>query len=327
MNALTTQATTTAPTIRRKSMLLDIQMFDHMQRAAKVLALSPLFPEHLRKGSIETAIANGILVLNMADRLNEDELTVAQNIYFVSGKPGWATTYMIAKANQHGVFKDVIDWDVSGSGETLAVTAFGILASTGKRVAVTCDMDMAKKEGWTKNSKYQSMPEQMLRYRSAAFLIRLYCPEVMIGIPAQVELEMEVKDVTPFSEPATVKANAEAPIEAKPVKATEERKTAPTPANEAKKPASQEAKEADPGPTEIVDEETGEVVEEAGAKAVEAPDRERFEHLAAMIVADVQGGMTRTDMDELYGPQIDAITTHFPDLKEAINTAVIAAGI
>ena len=120
---------------------MDMEAFNHMQRVAKILAMSPLFPDHLRKGSQETAIANGVLVMNMATRLNEDPLTVAQNIYFVGGKPGWSASYMISKANQHGVFKNPIDWDIKGKGDELAVTAFGELATTGKRVQVTCDME------------------------------------------------------------------------------------------------------------------------------------------------------------------------------------------
>lgn len=198
---------TTAP-----SMLMDPHAFEHMQRVGSMLALSPLFPDHLRKGSKETAIANGVLVMNMAARLNEDPLTVAQNIYFVSGKPGWSASYMIGKANQHGVFKNPISWDVTGEKESLSVTAFAELAATGKRVQITCDMQMAKAEGWTKNSKYQSMPEQMLRYRSATFLIRLYCPEVMVGIPSTVEVELGgMKDVTPIDYAAATAAAQEKP--------------------------------------------------------------------------------------------------------------------
>lgn len=336
MNALTTQTASPMSELSTYQGMLNPTVFDHMQRVGKMLALSPLFPEHLRKGSVESAVANGVLVINMAMRLREDPLTVAQAIYFVGGKPGWSTTYMIAKANQHGVFKDVIDWEVKGKGDTLSVTAFGFLATTGKRVAVTCDMDMAKREGWTKNAKYQSMPEQMLRYRSAAFLIRLYCPEVMIGLPAQVELEMAAaRDVTPEDGPANVVANASAPIEAKPVKATQAAAEPKKPAAEVTTPEhaqpepESDQQDADPGPTEIVDEETGEVVEDSGGKTAggHAPDRERFENMAGMIVADIEGGMTRDDMDELYGPQLAAIATHFPDLDEAIRKAASAAGI
>ena len=122
---------------------------------------------------------------------------MAQAIYFVSGKPGWSTSYCIAKVNQHGVFKNPIDWEVSGKGDDLSVTAYAEMAGTGKRVKVTCDMAMAKAEGWTSNKKYTSMPEQMLRYRSATFLIRLYCPEILVGIPVQAEIEMEMRDITP----------------------------------------------------------------------------------------------------------------------------------
>lgn len=179
------------------SALMDPNTFDQMQRVGRMLAMSPLFPEHLRKGDKDTAIANGVLVMNMAHRLNEDPLTVAQNIYFVGAKPGWSSSYMISKANQHGVFENPIDWEVTGQGDSLSVTAFAVVKATKRKVRVTCDMAMAKAEGWTKNAKYKSMPEQMLRYRSATFLIRLYCPEVMVGVPSQVEVELEMKDVTP----------------------------------------------------------------------------------------------------------------------------------
>lgn len=204
----------TAIATRPASLLMDVEAFNHMQRVGKMLALSPLFPEHLRKGGEATAIANGVLVMNMAARLQEDPLTVAQNIYFVGGKPGWSASYMIGKANQNGVFRDTIDWEVEGEGNTLSVTAFGVLASTGKRVSVTCDMAMAKAEGWTKNTKYQSMPQQMLRYRSATALIRLYCPEVMIGMPATIELETGMRDITPEDEPKVAKPRKSAAVEA-----------------------------------------------------------------------------------------------------------------
>lgn len=183
------------------SPLMDPDSFGHMQRVANILANSPLFPDHLRNGSKEQAIANGVLVMNMAMRLNEDPLTVAQNIYFVGGKPGWSASYMISKANQHGVFSNPIDWEVRGEGDDLSVTAVATITATGKKVSATCDMKMAKAEGWTKNSKYQSMPVQMLRYRSATFLIRLYAPQVMVGIPATIEIDANnMRDVTPDEE-------------------------------------------------------------------------------------------------------------------------------
>ena len=68
-------------------------------------------------------------------------------------------------------------------------------------------MAMAKKEGWaTKSgSKWQTMPELMIRYRAAAFWGRLYIPELLVGIQTQEEV-LDVEPVT-ITEPAPVKAS------------------------------------------------------------------------------------------------------------------------
>lgn len=330
MNALTQAGPAyQAPAISGPlSLLMDVPKFEHMCRVGKMLALSPLFPQHLRGGSIEQGTANAVLVLNMANRLNEDPLSVAQNIYFVGGRPGWNTTYMIAKANQHGVFRDPIDWDIKGKGDTLSATAVGILSGTGKRVQVTCDMEMAKKEGWTKNSKYQSIPEQMLRYRSAAFLIRLYCPEVMIGVPSAIEIELEARDVTPTGGPVVVEANDEAPIEVKaePVEDPAKAQKAATDAAEAKARDQAKAKAAEQA--EADRQRKAQELAEAEAKAATseqteksdapAPDRERFENLYEMIAAEAQNGASVREIEETYGPFIDQMKAHFPDLAERL---------
>jgi hypothetical protein len=68
-------------------------------------------------------------------------------------------------------------------------------------------MAMAKKEGWaTKSgSKWQTMPELMIRYRAAAFWGRLYIPELLVGI----QTEEEVVDVEPVTvRPAVEQLNA-----------------------------------------------------------------------------------------------------------------------
>lgn len=325
MNALTT---TQAPNMSLG--MLDPGAFDHMQRVGKMLALSPLFPAHLRAGSQESAIANGVLVINMALRLREDPLTVAQNIYFVGGRPGWASSYMIGKANQHGVFRDPIDWDITGTGDTLSVTAFATLAKTGKRVETTCDMTMAKAEGWTKNAKYQSMPKTMLRYRSASALIRFYCPEVMIGLPAGVENELPMRDVTPDfddeDKPAT-KAYTKAAVDmakahdednAARQKLQDERDRAA--AAESAKAQTIEAK------AEPVKEEAKPAVQEktsastTTAKTQHAPDPEQFLGLLDLILADLDAASVE-EVEGMYGPQIEQMHAHAPDLHRKLVAA------
>ena len=161
------------------------ETFEHMQRVAKVFCASDLIPAHLKKNNG----ADALLALAIAKRMGEDPVSVCQNIYFVSGKAGWSASYMIARANRSGVFKGPIRWRSEGEGDGLAVTARGRLAEIeGEDVEVTVSMKMAKAEGWVKNPKYNTMAEHMLRWRSATMLIRLYCPEVMMGMPTDDEL-------------------------------------------------------------------------------------------------------------------------------------------
>lgn len=54
----------------------------------------------------------------------------------------------------------------------------------------TVSIDMAVNEGWyQKNgSKWQTMPEVMLRYRTASFFGKLYAPELLMGLPSSEEV-------------------------------------------------------------------------------------------------------------------------------------------
>lgn len=168
--------------------------FEHAQRVATAFSKSVMVPEHLRKNGMADVLA----ALGLARAMNAHPLLVMQSIFFIGGKAGWATQFMIARANQAGVFKGRITWKTEGAGKEMSVTAKAVLADTGEEVTAPVSMQMAMAEGWTKNAKYTSMPEHMLRWRSAAMLIRLYCPEVMFGLPTVEEIETtEMRDVTP----------------------------------------------------------------------------------------------------------------------------------
>lgn len=163
------------------------------QRKATMFALSPLVPEHLRNGGKETAIANCYIAMVLAKQMGENPLVVMQNIYIVKGKAGWSSQYMIAKANASGLFRGGLRFKTEGKGgDTLAVTCSAVYADAqpgDPEPSITVSMEMAKAEGWVSNSKYKSMPEQMLRYRAAAFFVRTYCPQVMLGYQTVEEIE------------------------------------------------------------------------------------------------------------------------------------------
>lgn len=178
-------------------MLLDRPRFEQAYKIARLFSQSFLVPEHLRGHPEDCFIA-----LHMADRLGEDPLMVMQNIVVVNGTAGWKAQWLIGRANRSGVFRGRIRFEVTGSGDSLRVDAKAVLADTGDEVSAYADLPMAKAEGWTKNPKYQSMPQQMLSYRAASFLIRLYCPEATLGYQSAEEVEdvaaaQGARDVTP----------------------------------------------------------------------------------------------------------------------------------
>src|SRR5690606_36386475 len=68
-------------------------------------------------------------------------------------------------------------------------------------------LQLTHDEGWySKNgSKWQTMPQLMLRYRAATLFARLYAPEITLGMRTTDEVEdisakVEVRSVNPFTD-------------------------------------------------------------------------------------------------------------------------------
>lgn len=177
-----------------------------IQRMAQAFAKSDLVPEAMRDNH-----GNCIVALLLAEQMNENPLMVMQNIFFVHGRAGWITQYMISRANNSGKFRGPLRWEVKGEGDGLSVTCFADLrdVENDARVEVSVDLRTAIESGWTTYTNKAgkiviharwattAMQTQMLRWRSASWLIRLYAPEVMFGMPTADELEDTMKDVTP----------------------------------------------------------------------------------------------------------------------------------
>lgn len=277
--------------------------FTLMQRQAALFASSPLIPAHLRAGTPQQAMANCYIAMTIADRMGEDRMTVMQNIHIVHGTAGFRAQYMIARANASDVFKDGIDWEIAGEGDKLAVTAFATLASTGRRVAITVDMKMAKAEGWTKNTKYQTMPEIMLRYRSGTFLVRMYAPQVMLGYQTVEEHEDVAASLVPTNTPITGQALLEQ-ARAEPIQPSDPGNTPP--AEEDAGPTNKEPiAEAAPQQATTMFERMSNVAN--GGKAGHEPEgrddadmgeRDPFRECCGRLIADKLAGVVRNAKDQ-----------------------------
>ena len=157
---------------------------EHAEKIAKRIAASPFAPKSFANKPEEVLMAM-ILAQDMGERL----FTVLNAVHFVGGRPGFSAQYLIGRANTSGIFAAPLYFETTGEGASLAVTCSTTLRATGQRVSRTVTMEQARKEQWTRNAKYSALAEQMLSYRAATFLIRLYAPQLTFGVRPVDELE------------------------------------------------------------------------------------------------------------------------------------------
>jgi len=159
--------------------------WNRMCMVAQAFSESDLVPEQFR-GKPENCLIAG----QLSKRMDVDLFMLMQNMYVVHGKPGIEAKFAIAMCNAKRVFNGPIRYELTGNGPTRSCRAHATDRESGHEVEAVCDMAMANAEGWTSKSgsKWKTLPDLMLQYRSAMFLIRLNCPEVLMGMQSVDEL-------------------------------------------------------------------------------------------------------------------------------------------
>lgn len=150
-------------------------------KLAKVLASSDLVPEGTYRGKP----ANCLVALDMANRMKTSPLMVMQSLYIVKGKPSWSGQYCISAINGCGRFSPLsFEPILNTKGELDGYRAVAINLATKAECSSSVTWAMVKGEGWLDKpgSKWKTMPEQMFKYRCAAFFARTYCPDVLMGL-------------------------------------------------------------------------------------------------------------------------------------------------
>lgn len=153
---------------------------------AKVLSQSTMVPQ-----SYQGNPSNCLIALEQAARMNCSPLMVMQQLYVVKGKPSWSGQACSMIVNGCGLFDNVKLNYVGERGKD----SWGAYVSAIRKddrqevIGTTVDIAMAKSEGWISNSKWKSMPEQMLGYRAYAFFARLHCPNALSGFHTEGEIE------------------------------------------------------------------------------------------------------------------------------------------
>jgi hypothetical protein len=176
------------------------EALDTVVRMAKGLADSTLIPEVYRGN-----VSNVMVAIEYAKRLGASVLAVMQNLAVVKGKPSLAATFLIGTVNATNRFSP-LRWrwvDKAGNVIESSRDAHGCYAiATDRETGEPCPgptitWDIVKAEGWysrkdkngRETSKWQTIPELMFMYRSAAWWTRLYCPEYALGLHTSDEVE------------------------------------------------------------------------------------------------------------------------------------------
>jgi hypothetical protein len=207
------------------------EQFDLGQRMARALASSDLVPAQYRD-----KLANCMIALDIAMQRRVSPLTVMQNMVIIQGRPAWTAQYIIASINACGLFSPLrYEWRGAEGRDDWGCRAYAYDTQTNERLDGSwITIMLAKAEGWYQRtgSKWQTMPEQMLRYRAGAFFGRIYAGHVTMGLPTIEEvadsapLDPPLPRLTPsapatpgngHAEPATAEQRPEpAPAEARP---------------------------------------------------------------------------------------------------------------
>lgn len=173
-----------------------ISDFRQYFKMASELCKADIIPQAYKGKVADTAIA-----IDMANRMGVSPMMVMQSMYVVKGKPSWSGQACLSFIRAKFTDVKVIYVGTKGTDDrgcyVKATDKDGdVLEGT------TVTMSMAKAEGWTSNSKWRNMPEQMLAYRAASFFSRVHCPETLMGVQVEGEVEdsskpavREVEDV------------------------------------------------------------------------------------------------------------------------------------
>lgn len=163
-------------------------IFEYMEQAYKfseLIAKSSSIPMHYRgkAADVFVAVCRGYY-------MNQNPFVIMDNTFpSPNGTMNMKSAFLINLANASGLFTSGIRYTIKGEGADLEVTAYLTPISTGEEISATVTMKQAIAEGWTRNPKYKTLPELMLQYRAATFLVRTHCPEVMSCMTTIEEME------------------------------------------------------------------------------------------------------------------------------------------
>lgn len=203
--------------------LFDTARFEHMFRIASAMAAAALIPEHLRgirkQGQFtpfepEEVKANCFLVVNQSLRWGMDPFAVAPETYVVGGKLAYQGKLVAAVINARAGLQGRLAYSFSGTkgADDFTITVSGTFPGDEKPREITLRVGDAK----TENQMWKKDPEQKLVYSGAVKWARRYCPEVVLGVVTDDDIERINESQPQLANAQEVKPLFDAPVASSP---------------------------------------------------------------------------------------------------------------
>lgn len=158
----------------------DLKLMQTAYKTAQMISKTSIVPQAYKENA-----GNCLIAIDIANRMGLSPIMVMQNSQVVQGNFTWKGSACKGLIDNCGRFtktkyvyvgeKDTDSWGCYLEAED---------KQTGEIVrSATVTIKMAKDEGWLNKmgSKWKTMPELMMQYRSATFFARAYCPQALMG--------------------------------------------------------------------------------------------------------------------------------------------------
>ena len=158
----------------------DVKLMTTAYKTAQMISKTSIVPQAYKENA-----GNCLIAIDIANRMGLSPIMVMQNSQVVQGNFTWkgsACKGLIDNCGRFTKTKYVIVGEEGTDSWVCYLQAED--KQTGETVkGATVTIKMAKDEGWyNKNgSKWKTMPEIMMQYRSATFFARAFCPQALMG--------------------------------------------------------------------------------------------------------------------------------------------------
>ena len=205
----------------------DIENMRFYMTAAQRIANSDFVP-----AAYQGKPENVLVAMDMASRMGMPAMMVMQNLVMIKGNPTWKSKFLIGLMNASPRFQGGIRFEMKSLGEkNVEYVEFVGPKHDRKAVKKTLKINDAKCRAWTKvdgevvygswvsiemavkdgwftrsGSKWQVMPEQMLKYRAGSFFASTHAADLTLGLSTSEDV-MDAKTVdTDYEDVSSVSA-------------------------------------------------------------------------------------------------------------------------